>query len=1493
MASQNGASLPPDSSAQLSGIARQDEAKGAAVHSFDPDASPQEKAAAAGKARSQLGPVRKDDSPGGKEVAIDTGPSSVLPTITIQDVDKESPEDPSSPQAPSPPGGIDASSPAIPDWYKVGWRAVGGIDNPELEGEQKDHSVLAAFLHEQYYGEWYFNAALIFFAVFSSHFLTRFNLGWGWLFIVLAICNTYYSTSMARVRRRARDDIQRELVKTSLASEHESAEWLNNFFERFWGIYEPVLSATIVASVDQILSTNCPPFLDSLRLSTFTLGNKSFRIDKVRTFPKTDDDIVMMDWGVSFTPNDVSDMTPKQAAKKVNPKIVLSIRLGKGLATAAMPVLLEDLSFSGLMRIRLKLMTNFPHVQLVDISFLEKPVFDYSLKPVGGETFGFDVGNIPGLSSFIREMVHATLGPMMYDPNVFTLNLEQLLSGAPLDTAIGVLQVTVHSARGIKGTKITGGTPDPYISLSYNNRAELAKTKYKHNTYNPTWMETKFLLVNSLSESLVLSLYDYNDHRTNTLMGAATFELAELMDDATQEGLTRNLLKDGKERGELKFDVSFYPVLSPKGESGVEEIPDTNVGIVRLVVHQAKDLDNTKSMSGDLNPFVKVFLGDQPSPTQVSTKIKHTNNPVWETPAEFLCADKSSSIITLKVIDDRDFLKDPVVGYMSVRLEDLLKAKEEAGKDWWPLSGCKSGRIRLSTEWKPLDMAGSLHGADQYVAPIGVVRLLLHKATDVKNVEATLGGKSDPYVRVQVNNVTLGRTEVVNNNLSPVWDQIIYVPVHSLKESLFLECMDYQHLTKDRSLGSVELHLNELATTSDSHEYPYTSTGKKVGADPIRLDKGNVFKGQLHYEAEFIPALDLQGVKFESEGNQMQRAAAGGSDSGSFADDDGSSMSSSDIEVQAVPTGITATAPMGVDKRGVHHHSKGKSTDTTGTAGTTATANNTDATDSAPASPISVNDVVSPANGNGNGKDDPEKGVVLSKDELLHQQSGIVVFNIIGGHLTKKARLEVLLDDGYWPAFTTTMARSTTASWDYIGEGFIKELDFGRVWLRLNEASEGDKDDIIGEWKEDAKKFLMEALDGPTTRTLTDEDGKIMGTIQLEARFVPVPVKLEPRESVNNQGLLRVKLIDGREITGADRSGKSDPFAVFTLNGQKVFKSQVKKKTLTPEWNEEFVVSVPSRVGAEFELEIFDWNQLEQAKSLGTGQINLETVEPFQGTEHIVALSSPKHGDKGHIRLQLNFEPSIIAKSRKNTSTFSAAGRAMTQIGSLPVGAGKGVFHGVAGVFERGNNSEEDVDPVPTNLPSGQSSQPVGADGVAGGASFPAMNNVSQPDGTSSAEPGTLRVTVLEGKDFNPSGDSVKPYVVLRCGDKEHKTKHAPKTSTADCSWGESFNFTAGPATQPKIFVWINDHKSLAKDKQLGSGEIDIWRHIQSTALSSADVTVELREGQGLVKIRLEYDPNGHPLTRAASHVSSERGVIGSPSRFSIRTRRPGTVNDE
>ena len=70
-------------------------------------------------------------------------------------------------------------SPTIPEWYTVGWRQAVGIDKPPLpEGEEKDNSVLHMFLTEQYYGEWYHNAAIIIFVCIyqSRHCLTFINI---------------------------------------------------------------------------------------------------------------------------------------------------------------------------------------------------------------------------------------------------------------------------------------------------------------------------------------------------------------------------------------------------------------------------------------------------------------------------------------------------------------------------------------------------------------------------------------------------------------------------------------------------------------------------------------------------------------------------------------------------------------------------------------------------------------------------------------------------------------------------------------------------------------------------------------------------------------------------------------------------------------------------------------------------------------------------------------------------------------------------------------------------------------------------------------------------------------------------------------------------------------------------------------------------------------------------------------------------------------------
>lgn len=180
--------------------------------------------------------------------------------------------------------------------------------------------------------------------------------------------------------------------------------------------------------------------------------------------------------------------------------------------------------------------------------------------------------------------------------------------------------------------------------------------------------------------------------------------------------------------------------------------------------------------------------------------------------------------------------------------------------------------------------------------------------------------------------------------------------------------MDYQHLTKDRPLGYLELRLRELAVEADSEEYPYKSTGRKTEAANLRFDKGT-FKGQLHYEAEFVPAIALRDFKFSTGGNYIQRAANGANgDAEGAVDGDGGSVSSSDIEAEAIPAGITARGPLGT-KRKENHAKNAESTDTTFTADTDYDANSN-----------------SESSTESEGKGRSGKGVVLSKEQLMEKR---------------------------------------------------------------------------------------------------------------------------------------------------------------------------------------------------------------------------------------------------------------------------------------------------------------------------------------------------------------------------------------------------------------------------------------------------------------------------------------------------------------------------
>ena len=825
--------------------------------------------------------------------------------------------------------------------------------------------------------------------------------GLAWVFIVMAVCGTYYRTSIRRVRRNFRDDVHREMAKARLETDNESLEWINSFMVKFWPIYAPVLSTTIVNSVDQVLSTSTPAFLDSLRLKYFTLGTKPPRMDHVKTYPKAEDDIVLMDWKFSFTPNDVLDLTARQVKNKINPKVVLEIRIGKGVISKGLDVIVEDMAFSGLMRVKVKLQIPFPHIEKVEICFLGKPDIDYVCKPLGGDTFGFDMNFVPGLESFIKDQIHGNLAPIMYDPNVFPIEIAKMLAGNPVDQAIGVLAVTIHGANGLKNSDKLAGTPDPYAVVSLNSRDALGKTKTVKENASPRWNETVHVIITSLTDALTLQVYDWNEYRKDKELGVATFALDQLENVTEHENLQLEVMANGKARGVIQADVRFFPVLEgiKSEESETEVVPESNTGIARFTVEQAKDLDGSKSLIGTLNPYAVLLLNGKE--VLQTRKLKRTNAPIWDNGSkELLITDRKAARLGLVIKDDRDIASDPILGTYQIKVDDMLQLMDK-GQEWYNLAGAKTGRAKLMLQWKPVALKGAVGGSGGYITPIGVMRLHFQNARDLRNVETM--GKSDPYVRVLLSGVEKGKTVTFPNNLNPDWDEVIYVAIHSTREKLTLEVMDEENLGKDRSLGLCEISAAEYVRQSDSGEYLVNDAKKPISADLKMVGRG-VSKGKLNFTAAFYPSLNLADPEEEEE--EKEEVTARKSMNGTRPSIDGASRKS--LENGSITTVEREREPGKIDMSLAKQLSKNEKEQ-----------EETTQAKIPPKLRLSPEELVK------HGKPQ-DTGLILASRQLTCSiDCGLLIFRIIQGTFAHSGvRLEVVMDDHAFPSYTSAKTRS-------------------------------------------------------------------------------------------------------------------------------------------------------------------------------------------------------------------------------------------------------------------------------------------------------------------------------------------------------------------------------------------------------------------------------------------------------------------------------------
>lgn len=400
-------------------------------------------------------------------------------------------------------------------------------------------------------------------------------------------------------------------------------------------------------------------------------------------------------------------------------------------------------------------------------------------------------------------------------------------------------------------------------------------------------------------------------------------------------------------------------------------------------------------------------------------------------------------------------------------------------------------------------------------------------------------------------------------------------------------------------------------------------------------------------------------------------------------------------------------------------------------------------------------------------------------------------------------------------------------------------------------------------------------------------------------------MQLDPKESFNNMGKLRVDVLDAADLPSADRNGYSDPYCKFRLGSENVFKTKVQKKTLHPAWNEFFETSVRSRIGADFHVDVYDWDFGDKADLLGSAKIDLESLEPFQSQEVTLDLD----GKSGAIRLKLLFKPNYVMRSRQGSSTFSGTFATPGKIVGAPV---KGVGFVGGGVLKGGKflgqgikslvHRDHDNASVKSHDAGAEELEVPKVQGEDNGHHSRTRSTASQlserrvPSGAAASitDGGTATISIVSASDFPPSANV---RVILKAlgpkGAKEiHKTK-AVKSSGGPVQFDASHETCRVPRTtaDAQYQIRVVDHSTFGSDDVLGEALFFV-----DDQGSVAGQEKAVKVGNGMVGVRSSFSAAGEsqgnlrpttPLENsdaASMHDSPDPKKLGKRSLLSRRS---------
>ncbi|XP_063718771.1 uncharacterized protein LOC134845668 isoform X2 [Symsagittifera roscoffensis] len=548
---------------------------------------------------------------------------------------------------------------------------------------------------------------------------------------------------------------------------NESVEWANLIVDRWMRFSEPEIASMLRGVLNPILRSCKPVFLDSLQMSSFSLGSGMPRISSISISDlavNPSETLVLEKVRQTLMQKEVFELIVELDFEHNSPDFLIQV-VGNLKTIAPDQVLktyglnltvnVEKLKFSGRCQVGITFDRNipFPHAKHASIMFLdEQPKISMSIM-----TMHTNVMALPKLNDWINTIVKTSLSDYLYYPHRFYIPLynepgvarksdyqrADSISGAVESSAVEVRTVGSSKAEGLLFVTIMyGDVSNPHsascksddliwCSVKLDSSASLTHPR----AANKPWAEdVAFLVYNLQADKLIVAV------KSKSMLGKLT--LAEYSVNIGKIGL-----EDGKEN-------LIKPFKHKSQKLGSKDIPDLKF---KLTYHK---------------------LGS------------------------FSIVDK---IRKISAMTEKIIIEDPISALLTSSDEiDGTKGQEDE-------NGIEGDNAEKTERTIPrLTSAKSVSVAEPIMDSSGVVSLVVHSGHNLPAMD--LNGLSDPYVNIWFNNSKIKQSPSIKRTLNPIWNFHCDFMVEDYTTSpLLIEVFDWDGMTtKDDYIGSVELNIGEV-----------------------------------------------------------------------------------------------------------------------------------------------------------------------------------------------------------------------------------------------------------------------------------------------------------------------------------------------------------------------------------------------------------------------------------------------------------------------------------------------------------------------------------------------------------------------------------------------------------------------------------------------------------------------------------------------------------